>query len=154
MDVKVKQERIGDVDHDAPDEQIQSKLDSNLKPQVSVLNEASTSTQEQASNNRILERPLLSMLPEKYANMDVKELFPHFRKDKPIRFLQIFESNRVDCAQENWRGVKRNLEKLRKDKTKNPDSNSDEETKHVVSKVMNIQNDFYRGEHYLKRIFS
>lgn len=138
MDVE-EQGRNEDVDFGVPDEQIQFILDSSLEHHVSVLYEASTYAQaEDASDNGKLDRPLLSMLPSEYANTNVEELFPHFRKNKPVRFLQIFESGRVEWAAGYWQGAKKNLEELKQYEMKNLDANSDEETKQVVSQVLNI----------------
>lgn len=45
-------------------------------------NETDTPRELAESYRRKLETPLAAMLPSKYANIDVTELFPDFRPDK------------------------------------------------------------------------
>lgn len=44
-------------------------------------------SKQKSDKPKKLETPLAAMLPSKYANVDVTELFPDFRPDK-VRFVQ------------------------------------------------------------------
>ena len=55
-------------------------------------------------------RPLASMLPEKYKDTDVKDLFPEFRQCEVLRFSRLFpvkDSHRPKL----WKGLKRKKKK-------------------------------------------
>lgn len=63
-----------------------------------------------------LETPLAAMLPSKYANTDVRELFPDFRPDKVLRFSRLFGPGKPTSLPQIWRGVKKRKKKKRKDR--------------------------------------
>lgn len=71
------------TDYDADDEGPNMKLDMQLMPPPPL-----PETDKEASEigedglKKKLETPLAAMLPSKYANVDVRELFPDFRHDK------------------------------------------------------------------------
>jgi transcription initiation factor TFIID subunit 1 len=64
-----------------------------------------------------LETPLAAMLPSKYANIDVRELFPDFRPDKVLCFSRLFGPGKPSSLPQIWRGVKK-----KRKKKKSPDS--------------------------------
>jgi len=64
-----------------------------------------------------LETPLAAMLPSKYANISVQELFPDFRPDKVLRFSRLFGPGKPSSLPQIWRGVKN-----RRKKKKPPES--------------------------------
>lgn len=91
-----------------------------------------TSAQSIAENKK-LETPLAAMLPSKYANVDVRELFPDFRPDKVLRFSRLFGPGKPTSLPQIWRGVKKRKKKKKKDRdlnqphnTMGSDSDSDE----------------------------
>lgn len=47
------------------------------------------------------------MLPSKYANIDVRELFPDFRPDKVLRFSRLFGPGKPSSLPQIWRSVRR-----------------------------------------------
>lgn len=65
-----------------------------------------TETSESKSEKK-LETPLAAMLPSKYANVDVRELFPDFRPDKVLRFSRLFGPGKPSSLPQIWRSVRR-----------------------------------------------
>ena len=70
-----------------------------------------------AEAKKRLETPLAAMLPSKYANIDVRELFPDFRPDKVLCFSRLFGPGKPSSLPQIWRGVKK-----KRKKKKNSDS--------------------------------
>lgn len=62
-----------------------------------------------------LETPLAAMLPSKYANIDVRELFPDFRPDKVLCFSRLFGPGKPSSLPQIWRGVKKKRKKKKLD---------------------------------------
>ncbi|XP_055377436.1 transcription initiation factor TFIID subunit 1 [Condylostylus longicornis] len=58
-----------------------------------------------------LDTPLAAMLPSKYANVDVRELFPDFRPDKVLRFSRLFGPGKPSSLPQIWRHVKKKRRK-------------------------------------------
>ena len=58
-----------------------------------------------------LETPLAAMLPSKYTNIDVRELFPDFRPDKVLSFSRLFGPGKPSSLPQIWRGVKKKRKK-------------------------------------------
>ncbi|XP_053696319.1 transcription initiation factor TFIID subunit 1 isoform X2 [Sabethes cyaneus] len=70
-----------------------------------------TSGSEKPKVERKLDTPLAAMLPSKYANVDVRELFPDFRPDKVLRFSRLFGPGKVSSLPQIWRSVRRRRKK-------------------------------------------
>ena len=51
-------------------------------------------------------KPLASMLPEKYKNVDITELFPEFRENQVLRFSRLFPI-KSSYKPRIWKNVKR-----------------------------------------------
>lgn len=51
------------------------------------------------------------MLPSKYANVDVCELFPDFRPDKVLRFSRLFGPGKPTSLPQIWRSVRKKRRK-------------------------------------------
>ena len=51
------------------------------------------------------------MLPSKYANVDVRELFPDFRPDKVLRFSRLFGPGKPTSLPQIWRSVRKKRRK-------------------------------------------
>ncbi|XP_013119085.1 transcription initiation factor TFIID subunit 1 isoform X2 [Stomoxys calcitrans] len=85
------------------------------------------------SAERKLDTPLADMLPSKYANVDVRELFPDFRPDKVLRFSRLFGPGKPSSLPQIWRHVKKRRRKRKQSRDHktlhNPgsDSTSDSE---------------------------
>lgn len=62
-----------------------------------------------------LETPLGAMLPSKYADVDVTELFPDFRQDKVLRFSRLFGPGKFSSLPQIWKSVRRRAKKKRKE---------------------------------------
>ncbi|XP_059046992.1 transcription initiation factor TFIID subunit 1 isoform X1 [Achroia grisella] len=77
------------------------------------------STVPQAKNEKPkkLETPLAAMLPSKYANVDVTELFPDFRPDKVLLFSRLFGPGKLSSLPQIWRGVKKRRRRKRSGST-------------------------------------
>lgn len=82
-----------------------------------------------------LKTPLASMLPSKYVNVNVTELFPDFRPNKVLRFSRLFGAGKQSSLPQVWQKVKKRRRKLRNEsEKKDTDSGSDHDTK-TKSKV-------------------
>lgn len=66
---------------------------------------------ERSEADRKLETPLAAMLPSKYANVDVRELFPDFRPDKVLRFSRLFGPGKPTSLPQIWRSVRKKRRK-------------------------------------------
>lgn len=58
-----------------------------------------------------LTTPLAAMLPSKYANVDVRDIFPDFRPDKVLRFSRLFGPGKPSSLPQIWRSVRRRRRK-------------------------------------------
>ncbi|XP_017474029.1 PREDICTED: transcription initiation factor TFIID subunit 1 isoform X2 [Rhagoletis zephyria] len=75
---------------------------------------------------RKLDTPLADMLPSKYANVDVRELFPDFRPDKVLRFSRLFGPGKPSSLPQIWRSVKKRRRRRKHSRDqKNPNAGSD-----------------------------
>lgn len=80
-----------------------------------------------------MDTPLADMLPSKYANVDVRELFPDFRPDKVLRFSRLFGPGKPSSLPQIWRHVKKRRRKRKQSRDHKPhhnpgsDSTSDSE---------------------------
>ncbi|CAB3224233.1 unnamed protein product [Arctia plantaginis] len=71
----------------------------------------------QSEKPKRLETPLAAMLPSKYANIDVRELFPDFRPDKVLLFSRLFGPGKLSSLPQIWRGVKKRRRRKRSGST-------------------------------------
>ncbi|XP_060811264.1 transcription initiation factor TFIID subunit 1 isoform X1 [Bombus pascuorum] len=119
------------ADYDADDEEVVNKSDIQLMPPPPIPEEkeALTAEEAEAARQRKLETPLASMLPSKYANVDVTELFPDFRANKVLRFSRLFGPGKPSSLPQIWKGVKRRRKKKRHHDIRDSDSGSDQEEK-------------------------
>lgn len=69
------------------------------------------SSSDEMRSEKKLETPLAAMLPSKYANVDVRELFPDFRPDKVLRFSRLFGPGKPSSLPQIWRSVRRRKRK-------------------------------------------
>ena len=94
-----------------------------------------TPEEAEAARQRKLETPLASMLPSKYANIDVTVLFPDFRANKVLRFSRLFGPGKPSSLPEIWRGVKRRRKRKRRHDQRDSDSGSDQDERKPKFKV-------------------
>lgn len=80
-----------------------------------------------------LDTPLAAMLPSKYADVDVTEIFPDFRYDKVLRFSRLFGPGKPSSLPQIWRSVRKRRKK-KKQQERTSDSGSDQENKRERSK--------------------
>ncbi|CAG5050459.1 unnamed protein product [Parnassius apollo] len=77
----------------------------------------STVPKQKTDKPKKLETPLAAMLPSKYANVDVTELFPDFRPDKVLLFSRLFGPGKLSSLPQIWRGVKKRRRRKRSGST-------------------------------------
>ncbi|XP_016841601.1 transcription initiation factor TFIID subunit 1 [Nasonia vitripennis] len=126
---QVKSEK--ETGYDADDEDVENKPDAELMPPPPVPEEKEALTPEEveAAAKRKLETPLASMLPSKYANVNVTELFPDFRPNKVLRFSKLFGPGKPSSLPQIWRGVRKRRKRKRHQDFKDSDSGSDQENR-------------------------
>lgn len=66
-----------------------------------------------SGGERKLDTPLAAMLPSKYADVDVRDLFPDFSQDKVLRFSRLFGPGKISSLPQIWRSVRRRRRKQR-----------------------------------------
>ncbi|KAI8436012.1 hypothetical protein MSG28_004148, partial [Choristoneura fumiferana] len=76
-----------------------------------------TQKQQSSETPKKLETPLAAMLPSKYANTNVTELFPDFRPDKVLLFSRLFGPGKLSSLPQIWRGVKKRRRRKRSGST-------------------------------------
>ncbi|CAH2037396.1 unnamed protein product, partial [Iphiclides podalirius] len=76
-----------------------------------------SSVPQKTDKPRKLETPLAAMLPSKYANVDVTELFPDFRPDKVLLFSRLFGPGKLSSLPQIWRGVRKRRRRKRSGST-------------------------------------
>ncbi|XP_067618163.1 transcription initiation factor TFIID subunit 1 isoform X3 [Eurosta solidaginis] len=87
---------------------------------------ATSDTKQDKPVERKLDTPLADMLPSKYANVDVRELFPDFRPDKVLRFSRLFGPGKPSSLPQIWRSVKKRRRRRKHSRDlKNPNPGSD-----------------------------
>lgn len=64
-----------------------------------------------AEADRRLDTPLADILPSKYQNVDVCELFPDFRPQKVLRFSRLFGPGKPTSLPQIWRHVRKRRRK-------------------------------------------
>lgn len=117
------------VDPNAADGLSDGKNDQDLMPpppSIPSKGAEAKTTPTKAELDKRLETPLAAILPSKYANVDVRELFPDFRPDKILHFSRLFGPGKPSSLPQIWRSVK-NRRKKRKPTTdsKATDTQSD-----------------------------
>lgn len=124
-------------DYDADDEEVVNKSDTQLMPPPPVPEEKEVLTAEEAeaARQRKLETPLASMLPSKYANVNVTELFPDFRTNKVLRFSRLFGPGKPSSLPQIWRAVKKRRKRKRHHDVRDSDSGSDQDERKSKFKV-------------------
>jgi transcription initiation factor TFIID subunit 1 len=65
-----------------------------------------TKTETPPLPQKLSKKPLARMLPEKYKDTDVKELFPEFRPNEVLRFSRLF-GIKSSLKFKKWKGNKR-----------------------------------------------
>ncbi|XP_022251880.1 transcription initiation factor TFIID subunit 1-like isoform X3 [Limulus polyphemus] len=83
-----------------------SSLPTNISTIVSGTTESDSSTYSPEKKQKKLDTPLAAMLPSKYADLDVTELFPEFRPGKVLCFSRLFGPGKPSSLPQIWRGVK------------------------------------------------
>ena len=86
-----------------------------------------------ADAKKRLETPLAAMLPSKYANIDVRELFPDFRPDKVLSFSRLFGPGKPSSLPQIWRGVKKRRRRRKLSDSDDQDSDGEESYEIVLS---------------------
>lgn len=117
-----------DDDYDTPSDPLSVKVDSDgfkipdkigskrespaLTLLLNVNNESNSDTKETAEQKqKKLDTPLAAMLPSKYADLDVTELFPEFRPNQVLRFARLFGPGKPSSLPQLWKNVKNKKKK-------------------------------------------
>ncbi|XP_069947042.1 transcription initiation factor TFIID subunit 1 isoform X2 [Cherax quadricarinatus] len=99
-------------DYDAEEEENGvNKSDSELMPPPPLPRTSEAGSVTPPGDRRKLVTPLAAMLPSKYTNVDVSELFPDFRTDAVLRFSRLFGPGKMANLPKLWKGVKRRKKK-------------------------------------------
>ncbi|XP_016954099.1 transcription initiation factor TFIID subunit 1 isoform X2 [Drosophila biarmipes] len=70
-----------------------------------------TKSSDAKDADRKLDTPLADILPSKYQNVDVRELFPDFRPQKVLRFSRLFGPGKPTSLPQIWRHVRKRRRK-------------------------------------------
>ncbi|CAG2104510.1 unnamed protein product [Medioppia subpectinata] len=143
---KVKVEE--DDDYDTPSDTSELKLDSDgfkipdkllVKRELPALSllltpNASIEIKENGEQKqKKLDTPLAAMLPSKYADLDVTELFPEFRPNQVLRFSRLFGRGKPSSLPQLWKNVKnkkrRKLIDIIRHESESEEHSSDEDSK-------------------------
>ncbi|XP_066256544.1 transcription initiation factor TFIID subunit 1 [Euwallacea similis] len=127
-----------DINEVAEDEELNYNADDTipkdkaLMPPPPVPSSSSSSqvleTGHEGVEKKKLDTPLAAMLPSKYADVDVTELFPDFRHGKVLRFSRLFGPGKPSSLPNIWKSVRKKRRK-RKQKDNQHDSDSSDEEK-------------------------
>lgn len=118
--VKVENAKKNSDKNDGASDKKTTDNDTELMPPPSLPLRSQISTDSTKSDNvademkaldKKLETPLAAMLPSKYANVDVRELFPDFRPDKVLRFSRLFGPGKPTSLPQIWRSVRKKRRK-------------------------------------------
>ncbi|KAF7268302.1 hypothetical protein GWI33_018568 [Rhynchophorus ferrugineus] len=117
-------------DYDADDEHVPRKDDELMPPPPTpnTGNNQNNSDVVDMQEKKKLDTPLAAMLPSKYADIDVTELFPDFRHGKVLRFSRLFGPGKPSSLPNIWKNVRKKRRK-RKHKDHDSDSSDDEKPK-------------------------
>ncbi|XP_047488468.1 transcription initiation factor TFIID subunit 1-like isoform X2 [Penaeus chinensis] len=94
-----------DYDLDDDDNGINKSDAELMPPPPPKISEAGTTSP--SGDKRRLITPLAAMLPSKYQNVDVRELFPDFRMDAVLRFSRLFGPGKLSNLPKIWKTVRR-----------------------------------------------
>ncbi|XP_050517356.1 transcription initiation factor TFIID subunit 1 isoform X2 [Diabrotica virgifera virgifera] len=115
-----------DEDYHQKDEKLMPPPRFPISKEVKELEGTSISEAEKKK----LETPLAAMLPSKYADVDVTDLFPDFRHGKVLRFSRLFGPGKPSSLPNIWKNVRKKRKKRKHKESINPhdsDSNSDDD---------------------------
>lgn len=84
-------------DESKADVKVTTELDSSMPPPLVPVSKSVSLSSAEESRKRKLETPLAAMLPEKYANIDVREFFPDFRVGKVNIWRNYWLSVKLKC---------------------------------------------------------
>lgn len=82
------------------------------------------SSKDSIDNKKKLDTPLAAMLPSKYADFDVTELFPEFRHNKVLRFSRLFGPGKATSLPQIWKNVKNRRKSKSSDNKRSKDSSA------------------------------
>ncbi|XP_032593428.1 transcription initiation factor TFIID subunit 1 isoform X2 [Drosophila grimshawi] len=85
--------------------------ESPTKPGTSDASSESKLSDAKAEADRRLDTPLADILPSKYQNVNVCELFPDFRPQKVLRFSRLFGPGKPSSLPQIWRHVRKRRRK-------------------------------------------
>lgn len=125
LDATVKTE--DGTDYDADDEGTSLKSDTQLMPPPPRPSDKDDEAALADARNKKLETPLAAMLPSKYADVNVTEIFPDFRVDKVLRFSRLFGPGKPSSLPQIWRSVRKRRRRRKHPQLDHSDSGSDQD---------------------------
>lgn len=75
-------------------------------PPKSITETSEDSKKDKVEIKKRKDTPLAAMLPSKYENLDVTQLFPNFRYDQVLRFSRLFGPGKLSSMPQIWKNVK------------------------------------------------
>ncbi|PNF40464.1 Transcription initiation factor TFIID subunit 1 [Cryptotermes secundus] len=121
------------TEYDADDEDTGLKSDTQLMPPPPLPGagkDENASEHEATSGDgrrRKLDTPLAAMLPSKYENVDITEIFPDFRVDKVLCFSRLFGPGKPSSLPQVWRSVRKRRRRRKQHHHDHSDSGSDQD---------------------------
>lgn len=91
---------------------------------------ANTDSNMSSQSKKRLDTPLAAMLPSKYENCDVTDIFPEFRHNKVLRFLRLFGLNKLSNVPAYLKDPKVSKKK-KKELLRHLASHNEKETKEI-----------------------
>ncbi|KAK7790672.1 hypothetical protein R5R35_002446 [Gryllus longicercus] len=115
------------TEYDADDEGTSLKSDTQLMPPPPLPSDKDDLDASADARNKRLETPLAAMLPSKYADVNVTEIFPDFRVDKVLRFSRLFGPGKPSSLPQIWRSVRKRRRRRKHQQPDHSDSGSDQD---------------------------
>lgn len=120
--------KLTQLDNENPSDTSPKNDQDLMPPPLSVpskSSEAPKTPTKTLDDSKKLETPLAAILPSKYANVDVRELFPDFRPDKILHFSRLFGPGKPTSLPQIWRSVKNRRKKRKPTTDTKTDTQSD-----------------------------
>jgi len=124
--VKPKPKVVEDDDYDSADKSVNNDKLIEKKKDTIKLETSDDKLKKNDAPSKRLDTPLAEMLPSKYENCDVTELFPEFRPNQTLRFSRLFTPSKSSLMPNRWKYLK---SKKRKKKRQTSESVRDDSIK-------------------------
>lgn len=109
----------------------QPKSSTAARPETDKADEASKEASASAANKKRLDTPLAEMLPDRFADVAVTNLFPEFRPNKTLRFSRLFGAAKQSLLPNPWKSVKNKKRKKKRTISENAKENEAGKEEHA-----------------------